>query len=320
MSSETGGSGAGETADADALRGLGEAAGLSVTLWQPQTRAVPAGLHFLATPIGAARDITLRALDILAGADVIAAEDTRTLRHLLDIHGVNLRGRPVIAYHDHNGAEARPRILRALEEGKSVAYASEAGTPLVADPGYQLGRAAIDAGHPVYTAPGPSAVLAALTVSGLPSDRFFFAGFPPNTTTARKKWLAELAAVPATLIFYESPKRLHAMLTDLGESLGMDRQIAVCRELTKKFEEVRRGALSDVLAGYEGQSVKGEIVVVVDRARGSAFGPEDIEAALRDRLARMRVKDAAQEVSALMNLPRRDVYQMALRLTQEEDE
>ncbi|MDD8023474.1 MAG: SAM-dependent methyltransferase, partial [Paracoccaceae bacterium] len=143
------------------------------------------GLYFLATPIGAARDITLRALDILTSADVIAAEDTRTLRHLMEIHGVALNHRPLIAYHDHNGEAARPKLLRALSEGKSVAYASEAGTPLVADPGYQLGRAAIAAGHPVFAAPGPSAVLAALTVSGLPSDRFLFAGFPPNTASAR---------------------------------------------------------------------------------------------------------------------------------------
>ena len=143
-------------------------------------KTVPPGLHFIATPIGAARDITLRALDILAGSDVLAAEDTRTLRHLMEIHGVALNGRPLWAYHDHNGEAVRPRILAALAEGKSVAYASEAGTPLVADPGYQLSKAAIAAGHVVLAAPGPSAVLAALTVSGLPSDKFMFVGFPPQ--------------------------------------------------------------------------------------------------------------------------------------------
>jgi 16S rRNA (cytidine1402-2'-O)-methyltransferase len=277
-------------------------------------KPLEAGLYFLATPIGAARDITLRALDILGAADVIAAEDTRTLRHLMEIHGVALGHRPLIAYHDHNGEVARPKLLRALAEGKSVAYASEAGTPLVADPGYQLGRAAIAAGHPVFAAPGPSAVLAALTVSGLPSDRFLFAGFPPNTASARRKWLREVAQVPATLIFYESPKRVSEMLADCVTEFGEERLAVVCRELTKRFEEVRRGTLRDLAAEFSGQSVKGEIVVLVDRARGRQFGPEDVDAALRDRLGRMSVKDAAAEVAEALGLPRREVYQAALAL------
>lgn len=277
-------------------------------------KPLEAGLYFLATPIGAARDITLRALDILGAADVIAAEDTRTLRHLMEIHGVALGHRPLIAYHDHNGEVARPKLLRALAEGKSVAYASEAGTPLVADPGYQLGRAAIAAGHPVFAAPGPSAVLAALTVSGLPSDRFLFAGFPPNTASARRKWLREVSQVPATLIFYESPKRVSEMLADCVTEFGEERLAVVCRELTKRFEEVRRGTLRDLAAEFSGQSVKGEIVVLVDRARGRQFGPEDVDAALRDRLGRMSVKDAAAEVAEALGLPRREVYQAALAL------
>ncbi len=277
-------------------------------------KPLEAGLYFLATPIGAARDITLRALDILGAADVIAAEDTRTLRHLMEIHGVALGHRPLIAYHDHNGEVARPKLLRALAEGKSVAYASEAGTPLVADPGYQLGRAAIAAGHPVFAAPGPSAVLAALTVSGLPSDRFLFAGFPPNTASARRKWLREVAQVPATLIFYESPKRVSEMLADCVTEFGEERLAVVCRELTKRFEEVRRGTLRDLAAEFSGQSVKGEIVVLVDRARGRQFGPEDVDAALRDRLGRMSVKDAAAEVAEALGMPRREVYQAALAL------
>ncbi|MDF2141543.1 16S rRNA (cytidine(1402)-2'-O)-methyltransferase [Paenirhodobacter sp. CAU 1674] len=277
-------------------------------------KPLEAGLYFLATPIGAARDITLRALDILGAADVIAAEDTRTLRHLMEIHGVALGHRPLIAYHDHNGEVARPKLLRALAEGKSVAYASEAGTPLVADPGYQLGRAAIAVGHPVFAAPGPSAVLAALTVSGLPSDRFLFAGFPPNTASARRKWLREVAQVPATLIFYESPKRVSEMLADCVTEFGEERLAVVCRELTKRFEEVRRGTLRDLAAEFSGQSVKGEIVVLVDRARGRQFGPEDVDAALRDRLGRMSVKDAAAEVAEALGLPRREVYQAALAL------
>lgn len=276
------------------------------------------GLYFIATPIGAARDITLRALDILASAEVIAAEDTRTLRHLMEIHGIALGDRPLVSYHDHNGATARPRILRALEEGRSVVYASEAGTPLVADPGYQLGRAAIEAGLPVFAAPGPSAVLAALTVSGLPSDRFLFAGFPPNTASARRKWLKEFAAVPATLIFYESPKRVSEMLTDLVATFGTDRQAAVCRELTKKFEEVRRGTLAELAEAFEGQSPKGEFVVLIDRPRGRQAGPEDVEAALRERLARMSVKDAAAEVAEALGLPRREIYQAALAMEKDE--
>ncbi|MDF1619004.1 16S rRNA (cytidine(1402)-2'-O)-methyltransferase [Pseudothioclava nitratireducens] len=276
------------------------------------------GLYFIATPIGAARDITLRALDILRDADVIAAEDTRTLRHLMDIHGVALAQRPMIPYHDHNGETARPRILRALEEGKSVVYASEAGTPLVADPGYQLGRAAIAAGLPVHAAPGPSAVLAALTVSGLPSDRFLFAGFPPNTKSARQKWLRGFAQIPATLVFYESPKRVREMLADAVQEFGEMRQAALCRELTKRFEEVRRGTLSDLAAGLETAPVKGEVVVLVDRPHERAVSTEDMETALRARLAHMSVKDAATEVAEVLGLPRREVYQAALALDRED--
>ncbi len=286
-------------------------------LHQPDRRSLPPGLHFIATPIGAARDITLRALDILATADVLAAEDTRTLRHLMEIHGVPLGGRPLVAYHDHNGEQMRPRLLRALEEGKSVAYASEAGTPLVADPGYQLSRAAIAAGFPVLAAPGPSAVLAALTVAGLPSDRFLFAGFPPAAAGARRRFFADLAAVPATLVFYESPKRVSRTLREMVESFG-NREAAVCRELTKRFEEVTRGPLQDLAAAFADRSVKGEIVVLVDRAQAVVADAASLEAALEAALQVMSVKDAAAEVSQKLGLPRRDVYQVALRLAEEE--
>ncbi|MDR5653683.1 16S rRNA (cytidine(1402)-2'-O)-methyltransferase [Ruixingdingia sedimenti] len=279
---------------------------------RPDSRPVPPGLHFIATPIGTARDITLRALDILAGADALAAEDTRSLRHLMEIHGVPLGGRPLLAYHDHNGAQMRPRILQMLAEGRSVAYASEAGTPLVADPGYQLARAAIAAGHPVHAAPGPSAVLAALTVAGLPTDRFLFAGFPPPSGNARRTWLAELSDVPATLVMYESPKRIGRLLTDLAETAGEDREAAVCRELTKRFEEIRRGTLKDLAAAFADQPVKGEIVLVVDRPRPRAADPAAVGAALADALTRMGVKQAAAEVAERFGLPRRAVYQMAL--------
>lgn len=280
--------------------------------------ALKAGLYFVATPIGAARDITLRGLDILRGADVLAAEDTRTLRHLMEIHGIPLNGRPMIAYHDHNGAAARPKVLRALAAGLSVAYASEAGTPLVADPGFQLGRAAIAEGYRVLTAPGASAVLAALTVSGLPTDRFLFAGFPPNTGSARRKWLRDFAAIPATLVFYESPKRVGEMLIDLAETCGEERSAAVCRELTKRFEEVRRGTIGELAAEFAGQAVRGEIVVVVDRGHGVSHGPEEIGAMLRERLSRMSVKDAATEVAEALDMPRREIYQMALKMEKDE--
>lgn len=281
-------------------------------------QALPAGLYFISTPIGAARDITLRALDILRDADLIAAEDTRSLRHLMDIHGITLRDRPLLSYHDHNGERVRPRILAALAEGKSVVYASEAGTPLVADPGYALGAAAIAAGHPVTAAPGPSAVLAALTVSGLPSDRFLFAGFAPNAAAQRRRWIAGLGAVPATLVLYESPKRIHALLGDLAELLGGSRRAAVCRELTKKFEEVTRGTLDEIAAAFVGRSVKGEIVVLVDRARDVAVGAAEIEAALREALTCRTVKDAAAEVAARTGAPKREVYQIALKLAAED--
>ncbi|MGB3146636.1 MAG: 16S rRNA (cytidine(1402)-2'-O)-methyltransferase [Paracoccaceae bacterium] len=276
-----------------------------------------AGLYFISTPIGAARDITLRALDLLAGADVLVAEDTRTLRHLMNIHGVALGHRPLWAYHDHNGAEVRPRILAALAEGKSVAYASEAGTPLVADPGYQLGRAAIEAGFTVSAAPGPSAAIMALTVSGLPSDRFLFAGFAPATRQARKSWLAEMTHSAATLIFYEAPGRLPDLLEDMAQVFGPDRQAAVCRELTKKFEEVVRGDLAGLQARFAGQKVKGEIVVLVDRERNRAANAEDIRAALAEALGRMKVKEAAAIVAEIHGLPRREVYQMALDLSRD---
>ena len=285
---------------------------------KPLLRPVPPGLHLLATPIGAARDITLRALDVLAGADVLAAEDTRTLRHLMEIHGIALNGRPLIAYHDHNGQVVRPRLLRALKEGRSVVYAPEAGTPLIADPGFQLARAAIAEGLAVLAAPGPSAVLAALTVSGLPSDRFLFAGFPPAGAGDRARFLAELGQVPATLILYESPKRINRLLTEMADTFGKDRLAAVCRELTKRFEDVSRGTLGELAEAFAGRAVKGEIVVLVDRPGDRVVDAASIEAALRDALGHGSVRDAAAEVAAALNLPRKDVYRMALQLAERE--
>ena len=279
-----------------------------------QKTSLAPGLYFVATPIGTARDITLRALDILASADMIAAEDTRSLRRLMEIHGIPLEGRRILAYHDHSGAGARGKILEALEAGQSVAYASEAGMPLIADPGYDLGRTAAEAGHMVTCAPGPSAVLTALTLAGLPTDAFFFAGFLPNATGARKSRLEALRDIPGTLVFYESPKRVAASLADMANILGADRQAALCRELTKKFEEIRRGSLQELASEYQGASVKGEVVLLVDRARSQSVSEADIETDLRAALETHSVRDAADLVSEMHNLPRRPIYQLALKL------
>ncbi|KRS12660.1 16S rRNA methyltransferase [Roseovarius atlanticus] len=281
----------------------------------PDKQSLAPGLYLVATPIGAARDITLRTLDILTGADVLAAEDTRSLRRLMEIHGVKLNDRPLVSYHDHNGDRARPRLMAALEQGKSVVYASEAGTPMVADPGYDLARAAVAEGHALVSAPGPSAVVTALTVAGLPTDRFFFAGFLPSGGSKRKSALKEVAGVPGTLVFYESPKRLAAMLRDAAEVLGAERQAAVCRELTKKFEEVLRGTLGELAERLEAQAVKGEIVVVIERGLAEAGTGEDLDTALSAALETQSVRDAADTVAARLGLKRRVVYQRALELS-----
>ena len=279
----------------------------------PVRATLAPGLYFIATPIGAARDITLRALDILMSADVLAAEDTRTLRHLMEIHGVALADRPLVAYHEHNNDTALPRLMRAIADGKSVAYASEAGTPLISDPGFQLARAAIAEGHLLLSAPGASAVLCALTVSGLPSDRFLFAGFAPATKSARATFLRDLAQIQATLILYESPKRVNQLLKDVSDIMGTGRNVVVCRELTKRFEEVSRGSAADLAAAFEGRVVKGEIVVLIDRGAEQVADAETVEQALDQALMHMTMKDAAAAVAQAYGLARRDMYQLALR-------
>ncbi len=279
-----------------------------------EKKRLSAGLYFVATPIGTARDITLRGLDILASADVIAAEDTRTARRLMEIHGVPLNDRQVVAYHDHSGDSARARLIRIIKEGKSVAYVSEAGTPLVADPGFALGREVIEAELPLISAPGPSAVIAALTVAGLPTDRFLFAGFAPTAKGKRITFFEEFKHIPATLVFYESPKRIHAMLTVIADVLGGGRQAAVCRELTKKFEEITRGTLDELATAFDGRNVKGEIVVVVDRPRGVVATAQSLDEALVEAMKTMRLKEASTVVAEALDLPRRQVYQAALEL------
>lgn len=281
-----------------------------------QHGALAPGLYLVATPIGNAADITLRALDILTRADAIAAEDTRETRKLMEIHGISLGRRPMVSYHDRNGRARRPQILAWLAEGRSVAYCSDAGTPLIADPGYRLAAEAAAGGFGLTAAPGASALLAALSLAGLPTDRFLFAGFLPPKSTARRRVLDEIAHVPATLVFYESPRRLAASLADMAAVLGGQRQAAVARELTKRFEEVRRGTLDDLAQVYADEGApKGEVVAVI--------GPPDpvpapdaasLDTALGEALARASVKDAAREVAERLNLPRRQVYARALEL------
>lgn len=273
-----------------------------------------AGLYLIATPIGTARDITLRALDLLAQADVLVAEDTRSLRRLMEIHGIAPGDRQMFSYHDHNGGKMRPRIMALLAEGRSVLYASEAGTPLVADPGFDLVRAAREEGHLVVSAPGPSAVITALTVGGLPTDKFLFAGFLPNSSGQRKSALETLSNIPATLVFYESPKRIAAMLRDAALVLGGGRQARVCRELTKKFEEVLPGTLDELSVICAERTLKGEIVVLIERADSVSVKDEDIETLLLEALKGHSVRDAADAIAAQTGVPRRQVYQLALKL------
>lgn len=283
-----------------------------------EIRPLPAGLYIVATPIGAARDITLRALDILASADVLAAEDTRTLRRLMDIHGIPLGQRRILACHDHSGPGVLRDLVAAIAAGRSVAYASEAGTPLVSDPGFELARAVIAAGLPLTAAPGPSALLDALVLSGLPADRVAFAGFLPPARAQRLSALAGLAGLPFTLVFYESPKRIGEMLGDLCEVFGGARRAAVARELTKKFEDVRRGTLAELADALAGETLRGECVVVVDRPGEQAVADTEVEAALRRAMRTMRMKDAATAVAGALGLPRREVYRVALGLAEKD--
>jgi 16S rRNA (cytidine1402-2'-O)-methyltransferase len=273
-----------------------------------------AGLYLVATPIGNLGDISLRALDTLAAVDVIACEDSRVTRKLTERYGITT---PLTPYHEHNAAQVRPKLLARLAAGQAVALVSDAGTPLISDPGYKLVRAACEAGHPVTALPGASATLAALAVSALPTDRFFFEGFLPPKQVARQKRIAALAAIPATLILFESGQRLAETLADLAAGLG-SRAAAVCRELTKLHEEVRRGDLDTLAHDYaEGGETRGEIVIVVAPPAEIAEKAEDVDALLRRALSRASLKDAVGEVALATGHPRRAVYQRALELTKE---
>jgi 16S rRNA (cytidine1402-2'-O)-methyltransferase len=276
--------------------------------------ALAPGLHIVSTPIGNLGDITLRALATLAAADLIACEDTRVTRKLLDRYAI---AAPLTPYHDHNAATARPKLLQKLADGAAVALVSDAGTPLISDPGYKLVRAAQEAGHAVTAIPGASSALAALTVSGLPSDQFFFAGFLPTKQTARRARIAELARVPATLILFEAGPRIAETLTDLAAAFG-ERDAAVCRELTKLHEEIRRGPLARLAGEGAEQETRGEFVVVIAPPPAAAPPAEDeTDALLRAALARTSLKDAVGEVAVATGLPRRTLYQRALALAEE---
>ncbi len=274
----------------------------------------------VATPIGNLGDFTGRAVDCLVDAAVVACEDTRVTAKLLAAYGIHT---PMVAYHEHNAARMRPQLIERLRQGQIVALVSDAGTPLVSDPGYKLVEAAIAENIPVTAAPGASALLTALVLSGLPSDRFLFAGFLPPKGPARRTEIRALSAVPATLIFYEAPQRIAKVLADLLAVLGA-RPAAVARELTKRFEEVRRGPLDELAAHYEAaDQPKGEIVILVGPPQAGRAGGDmtdaDIDAALEAALAKHSVREAASLVAAETGLPRRAVYARALNLRGDPD-
>jgi 16S rRNA (cytidine1402-2'-O)-methyltransferase len=275
------------------------------------------GLYVVSTPIGNLRDITLRALDVLASADIVCAEDTRVTGKLLSAYGVSARLRP---YHDHNGAEVRPGLLAQLEKGARIVLMSDAGTPLVSDPGYKLVREAVERGLPVIAVPGASAPLTALAAAGLPTDRFMFAGFPPPKSGARRRMLEELKAVRTTLVFFEGPSRLVESLADMAAVLG-DREAAVARELTKKFEEIRRGRLISLAEHYAvAGPPRGEIVVLVGPpAEAEELEEGALDAAIAAADTSRPLKEVSAEIAARFGLKRRDVYERALTLRDGDD-
>jgi 16S rRNA (cytidine1402-2'-O)-methyltransferase len=270
------------------------------------------GLYVVATPIGNLGDISLRALRTLAGADVVACEDTRVTGALLHRYGIS---RPLLSYHDHNADERRPEILARLAKGQVVVLVSDAGTPLISDPGFKLVQACRGGGYAVVAVPGASALLTALCSAGLPTDRFMFAGFLPPKKAARRKALGELAGMAATLAFYEAPSRLAAALEDMAAVLGGAREAVVARELTKMFEEVRRGSLAALAAHYRGAGApKGEIVVLVGPPREKVVGDADVDALLQEAMQRLSLRDAVAEVAKATGVRKSLVYEGALKL------
>jgi 16S rRNA (cytidine1402-2'-O)-methyltransferase len=286
---------------------------------KPTAGALAAGLYVVATPIGNLGDIGDRARRTLEGAALVACEDTRMTGQLL--RHLGLRAQALLPYHDHNAAEMRPRLLARLAAGEAVALVSDAGTPLISDPGFKLVRAAREAGHAVWAVPGASALLSALVVAGLPTDRFLFAGFLPAKDKARRAALDEIREVPATLVFYDSARRLAETLAAMADVLGR-REAAVCRELTKLHEEVRRDRLPDLAAAYAAEGPpRGEVVIVVGPPEVAAGGgANDVDALLRAVLKTQSVRDAAATVAAATGLKKTEVYARALDLAREAEE
>ena len=273
---------------------------------------LPAGLYLVSTPIGNLSDITLRALETLAGCTVIACEDTRSSGVLLSRYGID---RPKISYNEHNADKRGPDILRQVAEGSAVALISDAGTPLVNDPGFRLVAEAVEQGLPVIPIPGASAPLSALVASGLKSEDFRFCGFVPNKAGARGKWLANLSDAPSTLIFFEAPTRLIASLKSMAEAFGSDRLAVVARELTKMYETFERGSLNDLIERFSAQErLRGEFVILVEGAKETPVSELDATAMLKEALTRLKTKDAAAEVAEQTGLPRQELYRQALDL------
>lgn len=280
----------------------------------PSGSKARAGLYIVATPIGHAQDITLRALDLLKQADTLLCEDTRVTSKLLMIHGIPRK--KLVAYHEHNEEKMRPRVLQKISDGEIIVLVSDAGTPLINDPGYKLVRDCAEQGLPYTSAPGASSVISALVLSGLPSDRFLYLGFLPNKTAGRKKALDEVKNVRATLIILESPRRVAASLKDMADVLG-SREAAVTREITKRFEEVRRAPLPELAASYESESPRGEIVVVIgppDETR-EITTDEDLDTMIKNALSRLSVKDTTAEIVEATGLPKRKIYNRAVELS-----
>lgn len=280
---------------------------------QTLTAPRPAGgLYLVATPIGNLGDITLRALETLAGVDIIACEDTRITRRLTERYGITAQLKP---YHEHNAAQARPKILEHLAQGASIALVSDAGTPLISDPGFKLVREVCAAGHRVIALPGPSSVLAALSVAALPTDRFFFEGFLPPKQVARRARLTELARLDATLVLFESGSRVQETLADLAAVMGA-RDAAICREMTKMHEDISRSTLTELAQSADSLETRGEFVLVIGpHAEGSqAMSAEEVDDLLRDRLSRDSVKDAVAHAVEVSGRPRREIYARALEL------
>ncbi|MBR0715255.1 16S rRNA (cytidine(1402)-2'-O)-methyltransferase [Bradyrhizobium liaoningense] len=277
-------------------------------------KAAP-GLYLVATPIGNLGDITLRALETLAGVDIIACEDTRITRRLIERYAISAQLKP---YHEHNAEAARPRILGLLSQGGAIALVSDAGTPLISDPGFKLVREVSAAGYAVFALPGPSSVLAALTVAALPTDRFFFEGFLPSKSVARRNRLAELARIEATLVMFESGNRVQDTLADLAEIMG-DREAAICRELTKLHEEVSRAPLSELARDAATLETRGEFALVIapPAADSQAMTPDALDDLLRKQLATHSVKDAVAHAVELSGRPRREIYARALELVKD---